>query len=101
MDFVIKLCLLKESIYRGSCFMTHAVWGQSPVLLWEWKCYKPARRLLMISINLDFPADSHLHKCNSHNPFNRNILHVKNSVIAFNTPAVDSCGCVQFSLCAA
>lgn len=27
MDFLIMLGLLEESIYRGGCFMIHAVWG--------------------------------------------------------------------------
>lgn len=42
---------------------------QFPVPLWEWKFYKPGSCLLMISINLDFPADSHPSntKCNSPN----------------------------------
>lgn len=44
--------------------MIHAVWGkcvcliQSLVPLWEWKFYRPASCLLMISINRDSPADS-------------------------------------------
>lgn len=102
MDVVIKLSLLKESIYRGSCFMIHAVWGlrkcgcliQSLVHLWEWKCYKPASSLLMISW---FPRllASFQHQMQLPPTLSTGTFSTFRTPLSQFTPAADSCGCVS------
>lgn len=76
--------------------MIHAVYVsvcliQSLVPLWGWKLYKSRSCLLTISINLDFPADSHRSnaKCDAPNQ------HTLNSAIKL---VAGSWGCVAFAV---
>lgn len=83
------------NLYTGGCFMIHAVQGfckceplcftQPLVPVWEWKCYKPSSCLIMISINLDFPADCppFNSKCNFPKPLSWNIQYILNTHITF------------------
>ena len=89
-----RINLQRWLLYDPCCVGPLCMWLcliQSLVPLWGWKFYKSRSRLLTISINLDFPADSHRSsdKCDAPNQ------HTLNSTIKL---VAGSWGCVAFAV---